>query len=275
MKKTWRLLLVLVLVVSTVCLPALAATQTLDYVTDSAGLLTEKQRQKLNENGEKLSKKYDCGVYIITVDDITKHIDAPDIETAAETLYLQHEMGETDDQSGILLLLSMEGRDWAMFAFGYGNIAFTDYGKQYLSGSFLDDFREDQWYDGLKDYQKRCAEMIQRAQKGQPVDIHSRPVPSSVKIISIVCCVALGFAVAGTIMKVLKNQLKSVAKGTNADCFVDDSGLRLTKQYDTYVRTSTHRRYDPRSSSSSRGGSSGGGGTTIRSSGGSSASGKF
>ena len=270
MKKTLRFFLVTALLVTLLCLPVLAAGQP-SYVVDKADLLTDEQEQTLTKTGAELSERYQCGVYIVTMQDFIEETGMYDVEDAAEALYLDGGLGMTEDRSGILLLLSMEERDWAMFAFGYGNTAFTDYGKRYLSESFLDDFKKDSWYDGLTDYQKRCGQMIERAQKGDPVDVNSRPTAGPAKIISAVICVVLGFGIGGIVFAVLKSQLKSVAKATDARNFVDETGLQLTDRQDRYTYTSTHRVYDPPSSSSS----SSGGGTTTRSSGGSSASGKF
>lgn len=252
------------------CVPAFAEAQ-LGYVTDGAGLLTEEERQTLERNAQTLSEKYSFGVYIMTVNDITDYIDAPDMDTAAEQLYLSYQLGESSDQSGILLLLSMAERDWALFAFGYGNTAFSDYGKSYLSDQFLDDFGDDGWYAGCKDYQRVCGEMLESAINGSPVDVDNVPDPPHARLYGVIACTVLGFLVALVVVLILKGQLRSVAHGTQAEAFVAAEGLRLTEQHDRYVRTTETRVYDPPEKKSS----GGGGGTTIRSSGGSSSSGKF
>lgn len=251
------------------CVPTFAVAH-VGYVTDEAGLLTAEEKQTLERDAKQLAEQYGFGVYIITVDDITESTSAPDMETAAEELYLSNELGEDQDRSGILLLMSMEERDWALFAFGYGNTAFTDYGKDYLSDRFLDDFGDDSWYAGFKDYQKTCGEMLDEALAGTPIDVdHAVPDSPHARIYGIVACTVLGFLIAIVIVVVLKQQLKSVAHGTQAEHFVAANGLKLTNQYDRYVRTTVSRVYDPPAEKSS------GGGTTTRSSGGSSSSGKF
>ncbi len=267
-KKLTALLLGLVLAVQ-LCIPASAETQ-LNYVTDTAGLLTSEELDTLEENAAELSEKYNFGVYIVTVDDYLTYTDTYDPESAAEEIYLSNELGEGSDQSGLLLLLSMEARDWSMFAFGYGNTAFTDYGKQYLSESFLDDFRKDVWYDGFEDYQQRCGEMLDAALAGNPVDVNNVPTNPNARMYGIIACTVLGILVAVLVAFLLKHQLKSVAHGTQAEAFVAAGGLQLTRQQDRYTHTTQSRVYDPPSKSSGSGG-----GTTTRSSGGSSASGKF
>lgn len=271
MTKRYPSLLLASLLALLLCVPAFAEAK-LDYVTDEADLLTDEQEQSLENKAQELADTYDLGVYIITIDDFTTRTDALDMESAAEQLYLSNELGRGDEKSGILLLMSMADRDWALFAFGYGNTAFTDYGKDYLSGNFLDDFRDDAWYDGFADYQQVCGEMLETSLDGAPVDVDNVPDPPHARLYGIIACTVLGVIIAFIVTAVLRSQLKSVAHGTQAEAFVAQGGLKLTERDDRYIRTTVSRVYDPPQKSSS---SSSGGGTTTRSSGGSSSSGKF
>ena len=269
MKKKWITPLLSLCLACCLLLPALAHAE-LGYVTDAAGLLTQEEQETLSENAALLAKDYALGVYIITVDDITDYVDAPDMISAAETLYLDYQLGETEKQNGILLLLSMAERDYALFAFGYGNTAFTDYGKDYLSGYFLDDLGEDDWYQGFEDYQRVCGEMVAQALEGEPVDVGNAPVPFWAKLLAAAVCLLLGLLIATSIRALLKAQMKPVAAATNAEAFVTEDGLQLHEKSDHFTHCTLTRVYDPPKSES---GSSGG--TTIRSSGGSGSSGKF
>ena len=268
MKKKITAVFTAILLIALSVVPGFAQEEKFPYVVDEAYLLTDEEATELESNAEILAGEYGLGVYIITVDDITDYVDEPDMVSAAETLYLAFELGENDDQSGILLLLSMAERDYAIFAFGYGNTAFTDYGKSYLSGKFLDDFGEDNWYDGFVDYQRTCGEMVASAQNGEPVDADNVPASPNARIYGIVACIILGVLIAFIVRGVLKGQLKSVAMGTGAEEFVTGEGLTLTARNDIYTHTTKTRVYDPPEDNSS-------GGTTIRDSGGSGSGGKF
>ena len=269
MKKKITAVFTAVLLIVLSVVPGFAEEEKFPYVVDEAGLLTEEENQELESNAALLAEEYGLGVYIITVEDITDYVDEPDMVSAAETLYLAYELGEQEDQSGILLLLSMAERDYALFAFGYGNTAFTDYGKSYLSGKFLDDFGEDDWYDGFVDYQRTCGEMVASAQNGEAIDVDNVPTSSNARIYGIVACIILGVLIAFIVRAVLKGQLKSVAMGTGAEAFVTAEGLTLTDRSDLYTHTTESRVYDPPNDDNDSGG------TSIRSSGGSGSSGKF
>ena len=265
-KRITSFVLGLLMAVTMLCVPSFAENEKFHYEVDEAGLLTEEEHQQLEDNGAVMAEDYDFGVYIITVDDITDYVDATDMESAAEELYLSYELGESDDQSGLLLLLSMDTREWAMFAFGYGNVAFTDYGKQYLSGSFKDDFGKNNWYSGLENYQKVSGEMLTSAMEGDPIDTDNIP---HARVFGVIACIILGFVIAFIVRGALKGQLKSVAAGTDAEKFVADGGLKLHEQYDHFTHRTESRVYNPPDDDSKSGG------TTTRSSGGSSASGSF
>lgn len=267
MKKYWYIPMVTGLLAMTLCVPAQAEAQ-LDYVTDAAGLLTEEETLRLNETAAEIAETYDCAPYIVTMQDYNQLENASDVEAAAESLYLGYELGAGEQQSGILLLLSMAERDYALYAYGYGTTAFTDYGREYLADTFLPDFGDDQWYDGFATYLATCDDMIWKAQEGKAVDVSSATEPHTGLAIGI--CVVLSFLIAFVVRTVLVGQLKSVKAGTQAGAFVSGGGLTLSEREDRYLYTTVSRIYDPPQESNSSGG-----GSTINSSGGSSSSGKF
>ena len=68
---------------------------------------------------------------------------------ATYTIYHQYTMGVGPNRDGIMLLLSMDDRDWAMFCYGsHCEYAFNSYGQEKLEKVFLDNFGEDDWYGG-------------------------------------------------------------------------------------------------------------------------------
>ena len=115
----------------------------LGFVTDEAGLLTNDEWAALEERAEEISQRQRCGVYIILLDDFTRYTYDSSVDEAAKSLYTDYALGYGPQKSGVLLLLSMAERDYALIAYGYGNTAFTDYGKDRLADVFLDDFGDD------------------------------------------------------------------------------------------------------------------------------------
>ena len=178
MKKRWFLLCAALLILFSLSVSA-AAVQTdaqLPYVYDAAQLLSDEQKADLEQRAENFTELYGCGIYIVTVDDFTRYSDSYSIESFAEQVYRSYTLGVGEDDTGIMLILSMAERDYDLCAYGAdAHTAFTDYGKDVLANRFLDDFRNDDWYAGFVDYQNGCASLLRQAAAGTPLDYDTDP----------------------------------------------------------------------------------------------------
>lgn len=230
--------------------PALAAGPQLPCVTDSAELLTETQLQRLEQSAQTITDKYGVGVYIVTVENY-RELDPSGVYEATYGVYHEYSMGEGEQRNGLMLLLSMRERDYALFCYGEkAEYAFDAYGMERLEKVFLDDFANDDWNGGFGDYLRECSDYLERAAAGKPVR------KSPVTMILIFSGISL--LAAFVVCSVLKGQMKTVRKKTTAAAY--GGGLRLTEQYDRFThRTETRRRIERSSSSGSRSNSGGGG----------------
>ena len=116
MKERIRCLLLTFIIALVFCVNVSATEQTgaqLYYVTDEAGLLSENENMMLEKMAETVSQKYGIGVYIVTVEDY-RDFHSEGVYKATYTIYHEYTMGEGPDRDGIMLLLSMDDRDWAM-----------------------------------------------------------------------------------------------------------------------------------------------------------------
>ena len=172
MKKRIRCLLLAFIIALVFCVNVSATEQTgaqLYYVTDEAGLLSENENMMLEKMAETVSQKYGIGVYIVTVEDY-RDFHSEGVYKATYTIYHEYTMGEGPNRDGIMLLLSMDDRDWAMFCYGSRcEYAFNSYGQQKLEKVFLDNFGENDWYGGFEDYVKECSVYLEKAASGKPV----------------------------------------------------------------------------------------------------------
>ena len=129
--------------------PVAACAADADFVVDEAGLLTDTEKSELTQRASAISQQYACGVYIAVLQDFTDG-GYTDILACAKDYYRNNDLGVGEGRDGELLMLSMENRDFALIAYGdFGNASFTDYGKEVLEDEFLDDFADDNWYDGF------------------------------------------------------------------------------------------------------------------------------
>ncbi len=242
-----RKFLCLLLVLCTICLftggaYAVSSEPQLPNVMDTAGLLDQSQVEDLTNMSELVADRYGVGVYIVSVDDY-KTIDPSGVYEATYGIYHEYTMGIGEQRNGIMLLLSMAERDYALFCYGEkSEYAFNDFGLDLLEEVFLDNFADNDWYGGFKDYINECDYYLEQAANGKPISESPFPLIIIFSIISLV--------IAAIVCAIMAGQMKTVRKKTTAGVY-SVSGLNLTEQVDQFTHRTESRRKINRSSSSS------------------------
>lgn len=252
MKQKLSMLLLIVFVAALLAVPARAEEQ-LGYVTDDAGLLTYEEWSELETLCGAVSTKYQCGVYIVTVDDFTE-FGSDDVFEVTYELYHEYTLGKGEERNGLILLLSMYDRDYALFVYGDdAEYAFNMTGQILLEEEFLPYFGEDDWIGGFRAYVNTCDRFLALAAAGDPV----RANPVSL----ILPAVGVSFIIALIICLIMRAGMKSVRAKSDADPYVSGT-LELTQRRDQYTHTTeTRRKIESSSGSGSSSSRSGGGGS--------------
>ena len=226
------------------------------YIFDLSDQLSYEEWTELEARAADISQRHGCGVYAAFVDDFTEYGGGNDVYKTTYQLYHASELGMGADRDGIIILLSMDDRDYAMFVYGdHAEYAFDRYGQKELEDAFLGYFGDNDWYGGVSHYLDTCDEYLTRAEEGKPVRKNTLPM---YLIVVVASC-----AIAGGICLMLKWQMKTVHKKAEANEYVAAGGLNLTKQYDRYTHTTETRRkiHDDSDSDSGTSSCSGGGGS--------------
>lgn len=233
----------------------------LSYVTDTVGLLTAEETKDLELRAAQVSEARECGVYMVIVQDFAEY-SSGSIARFAEQVYDSYHLGMGAGKDAVLLVLSMEERDFDLMAHGdRANAAFTDYGKERLQQEFLDDFRYDDWYSGFCDYIAECDTYLEAAAQGEPVDVkQERGI-----LVYVVCFGIIPLAAALIVTGILRAQLTSVKQAQQADYFLQ-GGMHIIRREDHFLgRNVVVTKIETQKN----------GGTTINSHGSSHSSGKF
>ena len=253
MKKRFLTLLLTLLAVLTLTVPAWAE-QTPDdlLIYDTESLLTEEEWWELEMTADRISWQYNCAVYIVTIYDYEEY--GGSVYEAAANIYNAQDFGIGQNRDGILLLMSMWDRSYALYVRngGFAEKAVGKYAQTLLEDSFLDRFGENDWQGGFASYLATCEDFMARAEAGHPV---KKPL---MKVLPL--ALVIGCAVALAVCMALKLKMKSVRQGAEADTYVTADGLNLTERYDRYTHTTETRRKiskDDDSDSHSGGGGSG------------------
>ena len=234
-----------------------AAEDTLDYVTDAAGILTQEQVESLNASAAQITEQYGCAVYIVTLPDYRTY-NNEGVRQCTEELYHYFDLGCGEGRDGLILLMSMADRDYDLWGYGpFATYAFTDYGLDQVEESFLSYFRQNDWYGGFSAYLSGASRLLGAAAQGNPV-AYSMPLGTRAAI-SIVPASLIGFLVCG----IFKGQMKTAKEKETAEDYVVSGSVRLSVRDDHFVNRT--RSVQVIESNSGGGGRGGGGGTSHHS----------
>lgn len=223
--------LIFLILALTLTLPAYAAG---GMVEDEAGILTAAELSGLEERAQGISQAHDCGVYIITVWDFG----GGDVYDYAVDAFNRNGLGFGDDREGILLLLSMAQRDYALVIHGErANTAIDADGQDRISGDFLDDFRDNRWADGFYDYLECCEAYLSAAENGQPIQEENGS-----GLVKVVVILALSLLAAGITCGVFYSRMKTARTQTTATPYISGDGLQLTTRQDIFTHRTESRR---------------------------------
>ena len=254
-------------------IPAIPAERQKPLLVDDAGLLTEEESSALLNKLEDISQKYENEVGIVTVNSL----EGKTAEAYADDYYDYNGYGYGENDDGLLLLISMGEREWAISTYGYSHTAaFTDAGLEYISGQFQSKLSSGKYADAFNCFADQCDDFLRQAATGEPYDVGNMPPKGKVHPFWLVTDLVVAFLISFGLVKSKSKNLKSVKKQESAEAYERKGSMSLRRSTDSFVnRIVTQRtiRNEKDSSSSSSGGSSSHTSSSGRSHGG--ASGKF
>lgn len=212
----------------------------LSRLVDDAGLLTDSEEQELETKLDEISDRQECDVVVVTVNSL----DGKSAQDYADDFFDYQGYGYGDDDSGVLFLIGMDDRKWAITTYGYGITAFTDYGLQYMEDAFLPYLKDGEYKEAFTEYASLCDDLLTQARDGHPYNVDSSDEKPGVFTAVFWGAVDLliGFAIAFIIALVKKSKLKSVKKQVAANAYKKPGSMNVTRSEDRYINSIvTHR----------------------------------
>ena len=161
MKRIVILFLCLILV----C-PVLTAKAANPKILDDAGLLWYGEAELLESMAQSITDEYGMDVVILTVDSTNGTY----IETFADDFYDYNGYGVGADGSGVLLVLAMDTREWAISTCGEAIYAITDFGVQALFEDMAPYLSQDEYFEAFEVYLEILPYYFEAYQHGAPID---------------------------------------------------------------------------------------------------------
>jgi len=230
----------------------------LSLVVDEAGLLSKSEAAALREKLEALSAKWKNDIVVVTVASTGS---ASPMEFADDWFdYNGYGRSEEEDITagdGLLLLISMEKRDWWISTKGYSIFAFTDAGIEYLGERLKADGLSDGNYANAFDkFAGWCDKFFEQAETGKPYDKGNLPKTSGDYAKIVLLGLAGGFVIALFVTGSMKKKLKTVRKKQQAADYVRPGSLQVVYANEQFLYKNVARVKRETSSSSGGGGSS-------------------
>ena len=241
-------IVVAVFLLALLAIPTAAAEAPEYCVYDNAGLLDDIEYQTLEDYAQEISTQRQCAVYFVTVDDFRDYGEG-DIFNVARQIFLANDFGMGEEKDGVMLILSMEDRDYSLIAHGFGETALTDYGREYICEHFLDDFADDDWYHGVYDYLAYTDDLLSQAREGKIYDRYNWITGGVLWVCSLILGVVISLIVC-TIQRAMMR--KKVREQTSALDYVHGD-VHITRKRDVYSHTTEVRRKIEKKDSGSSG----------------------
>lgn len=215
-------------------------------VLDMASLLTESEKSALIEKLDELSVRQSMDVIVATTDDLEGY----SVTEYADMLYEICMFGYGSNNDGLLLLISMEDRDWYISTCGYGITAFTDAGIEYIGNQIKSDLSDGNYAAAFSEYAELCDDLITQAKTGEPYNKSNLP-RKPLSLVWIPIALIIGFVIAKNVVGNMKSKLKTVRKQVAANSYMKNGSMNITDSRDLFLYQTVTRTEKSQSNSSS------------------------
>lgn len=221
-------------------------------VVDEADLLTDTEESELLSQVDEISERLLIDVVVVTVNSL----EGEDIKYYSADYYDYNGYGIGEDHDGIMLLISMEEREWFILTTGFGIDILDDSDLEILEDEIVPYLSSGDYAQAFHVFAEGCDEEITYANEEGIQDAKPNI------LISIVIGLLLGLIPAF----VMKGKLKTVHMQNSAGRYVDRESRNLTTKQDIFLYHTVNRVPKPKENSS--GGSTTFSGSSVRSHGG-------
>ncbi|MFQ9516594.1 MAG: TPM domain-containing protein [Eubacterium sp.] len=252
MKKVLSVILTIILM-SVATVTAFAEQDTdrlMPRLVDNADILNDSEEDSLLKKLNEISERQDFDVVVVTVDSL----EGKTARDYADDFYDYNGYGMGNDNDGVLLLVSMEARDWWMSTTGFGITAITDAGIDYISDKFLDDMGDDEYAKAFDEYAELCDKFVTQAKTGEPYDVGNMPKEPFAVFRNLLIALAAGIVLSLIIVLIMRSQMKTVRRKPAASDYMKKGSMVINESRDLFLYTHLDRQKKPKNNSS--GGSS-------------------
>jgi uncharacterized protein len=197
-------------------------------LVDDGDLLTNNEESQLLDLLESLSQKQQADIAVVTVNSL----EGKDAQAFADDYYDYNGYGYGEDDSGIMLVVCLPTRDYALTTYGEARDLLSDRSLDQIEDAFVSKLSDGDYYGAFRAYANTTDQMM---------DLERSPGPTSVPLVWIPVCLLIGFSISGVIATAKKGRLKSVARQYEANHYYNRQSFRLRRKNDRYINSTMNR----------------------------------
>ena len=242
MKKRMLSILFVLLMSFSLSFTAFVAQDT-QRLYDDADLLTRSEERKLANRLDDVSEEYEVDIIIVTVETIGHYTPNQYIEY----FYDENNCGYGEDRDGVLLLVTMEEREYRILSNGFAAKAISSDDIDDIGDTISDYLSDGEYAEAFHSFVDECEYQIDGELNGFPFAFGKN------LLISLV----IGLVAALIVTSIMAGELKSVKKQLAATEYTKQGSMKVTSSSDMFLyRTVDRRKKESDSSSSSSSSSS-------------------
>lgn len=243
--------------------PEIPAQRQLPLIVDTAGVIDPARVAALNDRADALSKKYACDTAVVFI----SSTGGRSIQAYADDFYDYNGYGYGTEDAGILLMVAVEDRSFALSTYGPAAYTFSDYGQLYMDEAYIPCLRNSDWAGAAEAYLQVCQELLEyELEHGRPYDMGNQKQESFIGA-KILLSLVIGFVLAFIPIGVMKRKMLNVRKQEDAADYLKSGSFHLSRNYDRYITSQVTRVAKPKENNNSRSGGGGGSSFHVSSSG--------
>lgn len=213
-------------------------------IVDDADILSASQRTDLEAIDQDIRSTYHLDIVIATV----KSLDHRSAQNRAIDFYRSGGYGE----DGLILLLSMEGRDWAMYTFGKGSKIFSDQALAQLEDAILPQLRHNNYSTAFSVFLENASQQCHSYELKQANKGHLQPLHFLLALI-------IGAIVGGIVILIMRSAMNTARAKPDATEYVKKGTFHPFGNIDMYLYSHVTRIRKQENNSGPHGGGGGGG----------------
>ncbi len=239
---------------------------------DLAQLMSLEDTQTLNAKLEQVSELYECEIAVLTVNST----DGKDITAFADDYYDYNGFGYGENADGIMLVVDMDMREYAITTCGEAIFIFDDYSLYLIEAEFVSYLSEGRYTEAFISFYEECSGVLadyyyedtpgdnyyvnsddaysDGYDYGYGYDGNTGSITADTEIFSlqwIGISLIGGIVIALIYTYFLKSQLKTVHSKSSAADYVVEGSISITRSRDIYLHKNIRKTPKPKSNSTS------------------------